>query len=76
MIFFVFHLFHFTKSQVPTLVHSTHEMFSLFHVLIQSLSYLISHPFFILSSHSVILDIKDNQVYLAYLVSGWTSVDT
>ena len=67
MIFVVFHLFRFTKSQVPTLIHSIHNIFSLFHFLTQSLSYLISHPIFILSSHLVILDIKDNQIYSVYL---------
>jgi len=45
------------KSQAPTLVHSTHGMFSL-SLSTQSLSYLLPHLFF-LSSYSVILDIKD-----------------
>ena len=48
MIFVVFHPFRFTKSQAPTLVHSTHDMFSLFPFLTQSLYYLISHSTFYL----------------------------
>ena len=59
MIFVVFHPFCFTKSQVPTFIHSTHDMFSLFPYTILILSYLI------LSSYSVISDIKDNSVYSA-----------
>ena len=56
--------FYLPKSQVPTLVHSTMTCFpfSFLHG-----SYLIfSSLSFILSLHSVILDNKDNPVYLTY----------
>ena len=54
MIFAVFQPF-LPKSQAPTLVHSTHDMFSL-----STQSFILSFtPPFILSSYSVISDIKD-----------------
>jgi len=50
------------KSQAPTLIHSTHDMFSL---STRSLPYLLPH-LFILSSYSVIRISRTSQVYSDY----------